>query len=349
MLIDLNSGESVRSCWQTAVDDSGSSANSRPRLRTRGFTLVELLVVIGIIALLICILLPALNKARHQAMLAQCQSNMRQIALGMLNYINDNRSHIMIGWIDKGGLTPTGGGAVLYPDGWGWAGELMFQGYIRSENYYVNANDTSANPQTQTSRGTVFRCPEDLDITGGNGSYPTDPLNNGYNISLKGSTPRADTQALHAVATSYGLNVHNDTANAANSTGNQTDMTPFVWFQTAAGLSSSNFTRSLSQIHHSAVTIMLLESAGTNNPWTATVGYTVNNVVYGVTRVGARHGQRINTGISAANVVGGSDASFNFAFFDGHVGLYPSYPLCTTAASKWLSDPIVYVNPASQH
>jgi prepilin-type N-terminal cleavage/methylation domain-containing protein len=67
--------------------------------RRRGFTLVELLVVIGIIALLISILLPSLNRAREQAKKAMCLSNLRTMHHMLVMYANENKDRVPFGFI----------------------------------------------------------------------------------------------------------------------------------------------------------------------------------------------------------------------------------------------------------
>jgi prepilin-type N-terminal cleavage/methylation domain-containing protein/prepilin-type processing-associated H-X9-DG protein len=75
------------------VDTSGLVDDRKER---KAFTLIELLVVIGIIALLISILLPALNRARQEAQLVQCASNLRQCLIGFQAYASDYQNNICV-------------------------------------------------------------------------------------------------------------------------------------------------------------------------------------------------------------------------------------------------------------
>jgi prepilin-type N-terminal cleavage/methylation domain-containing protein/prepilin-type processing-associated H-X9-DG protein len=72
------------------------------RQRRHGFTLVELLVVIGIIAILISVLLPALNRTRDKARAVQCASNMRQLYIFCAMFAQDNKGNLPRPGIEPG-------------------------------------------------------------------------------------------------------------------------------------------------------------------------------------------------------------------------------------------------------
>jgi prepilin-type N-terminal cleavage/methylation domain-containing protein/prepilin-type processing-associated H-X9-DG protein len=287
---------------------------TRKRIHRCGFTLVELLVVIGIIAILVGLLLPALNKARRQANAAECASNMRQIAMGVLQYCMDNHGRLIIEDIDPGKTSDSS-----YKDGFGWQSELMHQKYVSAPNIYpqpTNANLLS------TPLGTVYRCPESIDVAqnsaGPTTGAPTDGQCAGYRTQPL-ANPRSDLQPAYGVATSYMLNSRANTA--ANRNGG-TDCTPFVWFYQAdtdpsgIGVDDPAWRRSLSMIKRSAQVVMVLE--------TTALDWTIQNSSYQTTkvytnRIAAQHGQKSANGLNAWA---------NFAFFDGHVELLPTATVC---------------------
>jgi prepilin-type N-terminal cleavage/methylation domain-containing protein/prepilin-type processing-associated H-X9-DG protein len=114
--------------------------------RRPGFTLVELLVVIGIIALLISILLPALNRATEAARGVKCLSNLRQLALATVMYNNENRGHY-----------PSC--ATNQPDDW-----FVWQPLTDITQSALSKYLGKANPE-------MFRCPSDSELQGHQNQY----------------------------------------------------------------------------------------------------------------------------------------------------------------------------------
>lgn len=137
-------------------------------MRRHGFTLVELLVVVSIIALLIAMLLPALNKARATAQSVVCLSSLRQMVVGEMMYAQDH----------QGRLTPCD-----YRDyAWNkpspsWAGVLAGMNYLNAPIFTVTSYTAYVDSGQPLTRNSVFRCPSGLTdaFTTGSPTSRTDP------------------------------------------------------------------------------------------------------------------------------------------------------------------------------
>jgi prepilin-type N-terminal cleavage/methylation domain-containing protein/prepilin-type processing-associated H-X9-DG protein len=269
------------------------------REKRGAFTLVELLVVIGIIAVLVGILLPALNKARQSANTMRCASNLRQIAMAMLSYANNNKGRLLPCVVNPGD--------TIYPSGLMWANELVAQKYLSAPTGKVGG-------LAIMSTDSVFRCPlgmeEPLAVTSGFSAVsPRDAINQQYLFLDYPNTAAG-------VATWYTLNaVTHEDGNNGCIPGGSVDAA-FAWYNgKSAGMTDrwirdKRCSRTLSMMRKPSQMVMAFDGNAYN--WASyanTTGYSA--------RISGRHGVAEN---------GGKDGTFNCAFFDGHVVPLPTYP-----------------------
>lgn len=178
---------------------------SRRKSASLGFTLIELLVVIAIIAILVSLLLPAVQQAREAARRTQCKNNLKQLGIALHNY------HDTHGAFTAAQIAPTSEAPGNRTNqGWlAWSGLGMLLPYVEQKNVYDNIDwdyrfDQNV-PGTQNlnmsrTRISAFVCPSD---PGADASYTADMSPTSYNYSTGPASARGMRTQPVGFATEY--------------------------------------------------------------------------------------------------------------------------------------------------
>jgi prepilin-type processing-associated H-X9-DG protein/prepilin-type N-terminal cleavage/methylation domain-containing protein len=316
------------------------------------FTLVELLVVIGIIGILVSTLLPALHKAREQAQLLQCQSNLRQWGIGIANYVDQSRGALPYKGPDgtslANGFLPANG-VIGFDDPNLWFNAVL--PLIGSPSYYTllvaDSQNHGLNPAPEYGSNNMFICPSALPPGTYNGSDTIDPQDSNYYDLFGIDSTNTIRSGLHTQK--Y---FRFDLCYVWNSKMLSPILAP-------AGFDSSAQSLKITKIKESSLTPLMVEKFSNYREYTdpgVQAWCMANPSVYGNSGGAQHQGEITSVGFTSNVQQAKSDwtrfavchnGGGNILFADGHVAWF-KWPQIQYASSQlpWTNSSDANVNPA---